>query len=176
MSVWRGHVPGEILTLRAFGNVVLVTTSERLVLALLRRRRPAVAASTWTRSPRPPPVRASEADVVLVDLAGEVRRLVIATGAVVWQHSLGADVTVAPAVGAGVVVVMDRGGHDGAGRGDRAADGGPWNWRARARGFVGDTLVLLQDQTAHGAGPGHRATGAGCARSSAPSRDAGGGR
>ena len=101
-------MPGEILTLRAFGDVIMVTTSERLVLAysdagvrLWQLRLDEIVAA--------PPVRVSDADVVLVDLAGEVRRLVIATGAVVWQHSLGSDVTVAPAVGAGVVVVMDRG-------------------------------------------------------------------
>ena len=32
-SVWRAHVPGTILTLTAFGNVIIVTTSERMVLA-----------------------------------------------------------------------------------------------------------------------------------------------
>ena len=27
VAVWRAHVPGEILSVRAFGNVILVTTS-----------------------------------------------------------------------------------------------------------------------------------------------------
>jgi len=152
VSVWRAHVPGEILALRAFGDVVLVTTSDRLVLAysdagvrLWQLRLDEIISA--------PPVRASDTDVVLVDLAGEVRRLVIATGAVVWQHSVGSDVTAAPAVGAGVVLVMDRGqvttGLD--------AATGQQKWtldlEGKAGAFLCDTLVLLQDQTAHGVDP-----------------------
>jgi outer membrane protein assembly factor BamB len=75
------------------------------------------------------------------------------TGASFWQHSLGSDVTVEPAVGHGVVVAMDRGGTVTAldeATGDR-------KWTAEleglAAGFVGDTLVVLQDQTAHGLDP-----------------------
>ena len=33
VSAWRAHVPGQILTLRAFGNVILVTTSTRQLVA-----------------------------------------------------------------------------------------------------------------------------------------------
>jgi len=153
VSAWRSHLPGEILTLRAFGNVIIATTSERLVLAYSD-----AGVRLWELSldeiAAAPPVRVSDHDVVLVDLAGEVRRLVIGTGAVVWQHSLDSDVTVAPAAGAGVVVVMDRGqvttGLD--------ATTGRQKWtldlEGKAAGFVGETLVLLQDQTAHGVDPG----------------------
>ena len=71
----------------------------------------------------------------------------------VWRHSLGSDVTVAPAVGKGIVVAMDRGGTVTAL--DEAT--GERRWTAEleglAAGFVGDTLVVLQDQTAHGLDP-----------------------
>ena len=70
-----------------------------------------------------------------------------------WQHRLGSDVTATPAVGSGMVVAMDRGGTV------TALDGatGKRKWTVEleglAAGFVGNTLVVLQDQTAHGLDP-----------------------
>ena len=164
-----GHVPGQILTLRAFGNVIMVTTSERPAARLLRPGDPAVAArpgrdrpgaagpglrrSTWSWSTWParcagspsPPARS------------------------VWQHSLGADVTVSPAVGAGLVVAMDRGGtvtaldaatgrapvdRGAGGQGRRGSSAAPW-WCCRTRPPTGWTRPP--------------ATGAGCGPSSARS-------
>ena len=152
VSAWRSHVPGEILTMRAFGDVILVATSARQLLAYTD-----LGIRLWQLDldeiAPAPMVRASDTDVVIVDLAGEVRRLTIATGAVVWQHSLGSDVTVAPAVGNGVVVAMDRGGTV-TGLDEATGD---QRWTAEleglAAGFVGDALVVLQDQTAHGLDP-----------------------
>lgn len=152
VAAWRSHVPGTILTLRAFGNVILVTTSERRLVAYSD-----LGIRLWERTldelGPTPPVRVSDGEVVLVDLAGVVQRLELGTGRQVWQHRVGVDVNVIPAVGAGVVVVMDRGGTVTAldeGTGER-------RWTTEllglAAGFVGDTLVVLQDQTAHGLDP-----------------------
>lgn len=152
VSAWRSHVPGTILTLRAFGNVILVTTSERRVVAYSD-----LGIRLWERpldelAPTPP-IRVSDREVVVVDLAGVAQRLEIDTGRQVWRHRLGVDVNVVPAAGAGIVVVMDRGGTVTA----LDEDTGDRRWTTellgRAAGFVGDTLVVLQDQTAHGLDP-----------------------
>jgi putative pyrroloquinoline-quinone binding quinoprotein len=152
VSAWRAHVPGRILTLRAFGNVILVTTSARRLVAysdlgirLWHRDLEEIAAA--------PAVRVSDSDVVVTDLAGDVRRLALATGAELWQHRLGADVTVPPAVGHGLVVAMDRGGTVTAL--DEATGQRRWTeeLEGKGAGFVGRTLVVLQDQTAHGLDP-----------------------
>jgi outer membrane protein assembly factor BamB len=99
------------------------------------------------------PVRISDTDVVLTDLAGDVSRLTLASGAEVWRHRLGADVTLPPAVGSGVVVAMDRGGTVTAL--DEATGQRRWTkeLEGKGAGFVGITLVVLQDQTAHGLDP-----------------------
>jgi outer membrane protein assembly factor BamB len=157
VSAWRSHVPGEILTLRAFGNVILVATSARQLIAYTD-----LGIRLWQLNlaeiAPAPPVRVSDSDVVLVDLAGQVSRVAIASGVVVWQQSLGADATVAPAVGQGIVVAMDRGGTVTAL--DQATGTRKWTTEldGLAAGFVGNTLVVLQDQTAHGLDPktGHR--------------------
>ena len=80
-------------------------------------------------------------------------RLALATGAEVWQHRLGADVTLPPAVGSGVVVAMDRGGTVTAL--DEVTGQRRWTkeLEGKGAGFVGTTLVVLQDQTAHGLDP-----------------------
>jgi hypothetical protein len=152
VAAWRSHVPGEILTMRTFGDVILVATSARKLVAYTD-----LGVRLWqldlTEIAPAPPVRVSDSDVVVVDLAGEVRRLAVTSGAVIWQHSLGSDVTVAPTVGKGLVVATDRGGTVTAL--DQAT--GERRWTAQleglAAGFVGDTVVVLQDQTAHGLDP-----------------------
>jgi outer membrane protein assembly factor BamB len=152
VSAWRSHVPGEILTLQAYGDVILVSTSARQLLAYSD-----LGTRLWQLDLEEiapgPMVRVSDTDVVVVDLAGEVRRLAITTGALAWQHRLGSDVTVAPAVGKGVVVAMDRGGTVTAL--DEATGEKKWtaDLEGLAAGFVGDVVVVLQDQTAHGLDP-----------------------
>ncbi len=147
-SVWRAHVGGTILTLSAFGDVVVVTTSERAVLAysdtglrLWRLELSELAPSA--------PVRADESSAVLVDLSGEVQRFDLATGVVGWRHNVGSDVNLAPVVGAGVAVVMDRGGTTTA----LDLDSGQRRWEVEVEGLAGvvrgDEVVILQDQTVH---------------------------
>ncbi len=161
-------MPGEILTLRAFGNVILVTTSARQLVAYTD-----LGIRMWQLDldeiAPAPPVRVSDSEVVVVDLAGEVRRLAIATGAVVWQHSLGSDVT-ATAGGRG----GDRGRHGSgrhghrAGRGDRAIAGGRRSWRAWRPGSSGHASSCCRTRPPTDWTP-PRATGAGCGPSSARS-------
>ena len=147
-SVWRTHPGGTILTLAAFGNVIIATTSNREVVAYsdtgIRLWQFAVDDLAPT-----PPVRAGDREAVLVDLAGVMRTFDLGTGAVRWQHTVGSDVNVTPAVGSGVVVIMDRGGTTTAfdvGTGKRR-----WHLDLLGRGatVIGDTVVVLQDQAAH---------------------------
>jgi hypothetical protein len=150
--VWRGHVPGQILTLTAFGNVVLVTTSERWVIAYTD-----VGVRLWQlrldEIAPAPPVRASDGDAVLVDLSGMVQRLRLSGGEVVWRHEVGSDVKLAAAVGAGFVIAMDRGGTTTALHADTGTPAWTLAVEGEAAGFVGGMLVLIKDQNAIGVSP-----------------------
>ena len=117
----------HLLSLSAFGNVIIATTSNARWLPI-----PMLACdcgSSRLMILLRPPVRISESDAVLVDLAGDVE-IDLGTGAVLWQQNVGSDVNVSPAVGAGVVVVMDRGGTTTAFEEARASAVGVWRCRA----------------------------------------------
>ena len=147
-SIWRAHPGGTVLSLSAFGNVIIATTSSRQLVAYSD-----VGVRLWQLSlddlAPTSPVRISESDAVLVDLGGEMRRFDVVTGAVLWQRNVGSDVNVSPAAGAGVVVVMDRGGTTTA----FEQDTGKPRWDVEMRGdaavVIGETVVVIQDQTAH---------------------------
>jgi outer membrane protein assembly factor BamB len=148
-SVWRAHPGGTILTLTAFGNVIIATTSNRLVVAYsdvgVRLWQFAVDDLAQTR-----PVRTGDQEAILVDLAGVMRSFDLSTGALRWQHTVYSDVNVAPAVGSGVVLIMDRGGTTTAF--DLASGKRRWDVDLEGRGatIIGNTVVVLQDQAAHG--------------------------
>jgi hypothetical protein len=95
------------------------------------------------------PVRINDREAVLVDLAGEIRRFDLATGTVLWQGSAGSDVNVSPTAGAGLFVIMDRGGTTTA----YEQTTGERRWEVDMQGasatVMGDTVVVIQDQTAH---------------------------
>ena len=151
--VWSGHPGGTIRRLASFGAVVVVTTSERRLVAysdaglrLWETTLPEIGPTA--------PVRVSAADAVVVDLSGRVLRFGVADGAVRWQRSLTADVNREPAVGAGVVVVADRGGTvtaldaaTGASRWDRS-------FAATAVAVAGDRVLVVEDQNLTGLDPG----------------------
>jgi outer membrane protein assembly factor BamB len=147
-SVWRAHPGGTVLSLSAFGNVIITTTSNLQVIAYSD-----VGVRLWqlTLDDLAPtsPVRINDHDAVLVDLAGTMRRFDLATGTVLWQRTVGSDVNVPPAVGAGVVVIMDRGGTTTA---FDESTGEP-RWKVEMQGdaaaVIGNTAVVIQDQTAH---------------------------
>jgi PQQ-like domain len=147
-SVWRTHPGGTVLSLSAFGNVIIATTSNRQMVGYSD-----VGVRLWQLSlddlAPTAPVRIDDRDAVLVDLAGQMRRFDLSTGTVLWQRSVGADVNVSPVVGAGLVVIMDRGGTTTAfeeGTGQR-------RWSVEMKGdaaiVISDTVVVIQDQAAH---------------------------
>lgn len=148
-SVWRVHPGGEILTMTGFGNVVVVTTTLRQVVAYTD-----TGVRLWhlelNELAPTAPVRVSDTDAVLVELSGQVRRLDLGTGAQRWVHDVGADVNLAPVTGSGVVVVMDRGGTTTA----LEVDSGRERWQVDLMGkgavVLGDIVAVLQDQTVQG--------------------------
>ncbi len=142
---WRVHPGGTVLSLAAYGEVLLVTTSERRVVAYSE------AGSRLWQADLPDlattaAAQVSDADAVLVDRSGRVVRFRIADGTVRWEHGVGTDVDRAPAVGAGLVAVVDRSGTvsaldaaSGAPRWDRAVG-------ASGVGVVGDAVVAVVDR------------------------------
>jgi outer membrane protein assembly factor BamB len=147
-SIWRGHPGGTIMTLSAFGNVIITTTSNRQMVAYSD-----VGVRLWqlTLGDLAPtaPVRINDREAVMVDLTGEIRRFDLATGTVLWQGSAGSDVNVSPTAGAGLFVIMDRGGTTAA----YEQTTGERRWEVDMQGaaatVMGDTVVVIQDQTAH---------------------------
>jgi outer membrane protein assembly factor BamB len=147
-SIWRVHPGGTVMTLSAFGNVIITTTSYRQMVAYSDR-----GVRLWQLSfddlGTTAPVRVSDRDAVVVDLAGEIRRFDLATGTVLWRHTTGSDVNLSPAAGSGIAVIMDRGGTTTA----FDAEFGRRRWHLEMQGAVatviGDIVVVVQDQTAH---------------------------
>ena len=147
-SIWRAHPGGTVLSLSAFGNVIIATTSNRQMVAYSD-----VGVRLWQLSlddlAPTPPVRIDDGEAVLVDLSGEMRGFDLSTGTVLWQHNVGSDVNVSPAVGAGLVVIMDRGGTTAA----FEEGNGKHRWDREMQGaaatVLGDSVVVIQDQTAH---------------------------
>jgi outer membrane protein assembly factor BamB len=147
-SIWRAHPGGTVLSLSAFGNVIIATTSNRQMVAYSD-----VGVRLWQLflddlAPTPP-VRISVDEAVLVDLGGELRGFDLVTGTILWQHNVGSDVNVLPVVGAGLIVIMDRGGTTTA----FEAGDGQHRWDQEMQGaagtVIGDSVVVIQDQTAH---------------------------
>lgn len=106
---WVASPGGDMLTLTTMGEVTLVSTTERRLLAYDGR-----GARLWaTRFPdvvAAVPVAAPDGDVAVVSLDGTVRRIDLATGETVWSAALRTDVSEPLAVDAEVVVAVDRGG------------------------------------------------------------------
>ena len=96
------------------------------------------------------PVRINDQDAVIVDLAGAMRSFDLASGAVVWRHEIGSDVNVPPAVGSGVIVIMDRGGTTAT----FDQNTGKRQWYKEMQGSaavtIDNTVAVIQDQTIHG--------------------------
>jgi outer membrane protein assembly factor BamB len=147
-SIWRAHPGGTVLSLSAFGDVIIATTSNRQMVGYSD-----VGARLWQLSlddlAPTSPVRISDRDAVLVDLGGAIRRFDLSTGTVLWQHDVGSDVNVTPAVGAGLVVIMDRAGSTTALEESTGQDRWDLEMQGAAAIVVGDNVVVIQDQTAH---------------------------
>jgi outer membrane protein assembly factor BamB len=147
-SIWHGHPGGTIMTLSAFGNVIIATTSNRQMVAYSD-----VGVRLWQLSlgdlAPTAPVRINDREALLVDLAGGTKRFDLASGAVLWESTAGSDVNVSPAVGAGLFVIMDRGGTTTAY--EQGTDERRWSveLQGAAATVIGDNVVVIQDQTAH---------------------------
>ena len=147
VSVWRAHPGGSLVTLNVFGDVVVATTSDRQMVAY-----DAGGARLWTLQldelATTGPVRVDDDRMALVDISGTARMLSIATGAVIWQRSVGADVAVAPVAAGGALVIMDQRGSTTA----LEADSGEQRWQVdvdgKAAAASGDVVVVISDQTA----------------------------
>lgn len=106
---WIAHPGGEIVRLGAFGDVVLVSTTDRIVQAYDDRGRRGWRA-TFADIVQAPPVADGEGGVLLVGLDGEVRRVDLEDGDERWSVKLSGDADAAPAVADGRVFTADRSG------------------------------------------------------------------
>ena len=145
-SLWRMHPGGTILSVAAFGDVVLATTSRRELVAYSDAgvrlwSRPLDDVAFWA------PVRVDDRRVAVADAAGSVRVLELLTGDVAWQQGVNTQVSGPLVADSRMVVVFDAGGRTTA----YAADTGARSWAedlSSTRGVIlGDTLVVRQDAT-----------------------------
>jgi hypothetical protein len=143
---WVASPGGDLLEVTAVGEVTLVSTAERRLLAYDER-----GARLWSvRFPDvvvAPPTSAGDGDIIVVSLDGTLRRIDLATGETVWSVALRTDVAETPAVGGGLVVVVNRGGAVLA----RALADGTERWSAEfataERAAIGEGLVAVQGST-----------------------------
>ena len=110
-SLWRMHPGGTILSVAAFGDVVLATTSQRELVAYSDAgvrlwSLPLDDVAFWA------PVRVDDRRVAVADAAGSVRVVDLLTGEVAWQQRVSAQVSGPLVADRRVVVVFDAGGAD----------------------------------------------------------------
>ncbi len=155
----RAHPGGVITSAAVVGELVVVSTAQRAVVAYdgLGRRlwqwrglelvvAPAVGSFAGGAPGSPSsPTRLGQPDVVVVDRGGQATRLDAETGAVLWTMSIGADAREPVVVAGDRVIVGDERGRVSA----LAVDDGALRWRVDA-GFVegaaasndGETVAL----------------------------------
>lgn len=108
-ALWRMHPGGTILTLAAFGDVLVTTTAQRSVVAYTD-----TGVRLWAYPMddlvRTPPARLSETQIVVGAIDGRMVALDLRTGKPAWERHLRTDVAVAPAADADHVAVADRAG------------------------------------------------------------------
>nr|WP_239579087.1 PQQ-binding-like beta-propeller repeat protein [Microlunatus panaciterrae] len=144
------HPGGTVLSLTAFGDVVVATTSERTLVGYsasgVRLWRVELDELVLTA-----PQRVSTGAIVATSVGGEVLTIDLATGRTGWRASIGSDVGARVSAGAGTVVVLSRNGDAVA---LRAADGHEL-WRVALTdpshaAVLGDTVVVLDDNYVNG--------------------------
>jgi outer membrane protein assembly factor BamB len=105
-SQWRVHPGGEILTVSAFGDMIVVTTASRRVVGYDSR-----GIRRWTLSTREvvraQPVRTSSGTIAVATLDGEVLAVQVATGDVRWRTGVPGDVRLTPAATPQELAVID---------------------------------------------------------------------
>ncbi len=140
---WLASPGGDLIALSAIGDITVVSTAERRLVAYDER-----GARLWAVSfpdvVLAPPAAAPDGDLVAVSVDGTLRRMDLATGETVWSTALRTDVESTPAVGSGLAVVVDRGG---AVRARSLADGSS-EWTAdlvgAERAVAGEGVVAVQ--------------------------------
>lgn len=106
---WIAHPGGEVITVETVGDVVIVTTSQRRVLAYsdTGQRLWALDVPELILAP---PTAGSDGTVVLVGLDGTLLRADATTGEVAWRRALNADVSVSATAEGERIVAVDRAG------------------------------------------------------------------
>jgi hypothetical protein len=145
-SLWRMHPGGTLLSLVAFGDVLVATTSQRSVVAYSD-----AGVRLWSLALDDvafwAPTRVDDRRVAVADAAGGVRVVDLLTGQVVWQQRVNAQVAGPLVADRRAVVVFDAGGRTTA----YAADTGAQKWAEdlpSTRGVIlGNTLAVRNAAT-----------------------------
>jgi hypothetical protein len=145
-SLWRMHPGGTLLSLVAFGDVLVATTSQRSLVAYSD-----AGVRLWSLSLDDvafwAPTRVDDRRVAVADAAGGVRVVDLLTGQVVWQQRVNAQVAGPLVADRRAVVVFDAGGRTTA----YAADTGAQKWAEdlpSTRGVIlGNTLAVRNAAT-----------------------------
>lgn len=149
IALWRMHPGGTVLTVRAFGDVLVATTSLREVVAYTDAgvRLWSVRTGELTVAGA---VRVSDDAVAVATVDGIIRVLDLRTGAARWETSVGSDLSLAPVTVDGALVVADQ---QGVVTALELEDGTP-RWTvdrpAATLTAVGPLLVLTADGLAEG--------------------------
>ncbi|HEY5788343.1 MAG TPA: PQQ-binding-like beta-propeller repeat protein [Microlunatus sp.] len=134
-SLWRMHPGGTILSVAAFGDVVVATTSRRELVGysdagIRLWSRPLDDVAFWA------PVRVDDRRVGVADAAGVVTVVDLLTGEAAWQQRVNTQVSAPVVATPEVVVVLDAGGAGTA----FAADSGERLWSKELSGTLGAAL------------------------------------
>jgi outer membrane protein assembly factor BamB len=106
---WIGHPGGHAIALGAVGDVIIVTTSSRRIVAYSD-----AGERLWKRDTSDlivaAPVSDGAGNAIIVGLDGVVTSVDAISGKTRWETPIGADVDQRAVVGAGTVIVVDRAG------------------------------------------------------------------
>ena len=146
ISLWRMHPGGTVLSMAAFGDVLVVSTSQRELVgysdAGIRLWSVTLDDVAWWA-----PQRVDERRVAVGDAAGGVRVLDLLSGEVSWQQRVETQVSGPVVADAQHVVVLDAGG----GTTAFAADTGDQQWSREIPGeraaILGEVVVVRNQGT-----------------------------
>ena len=145
-SLWRMHPGGTILSVAAFGDAVVATTSRRELVAYSDAgvRRWSVRLGDVSFGA---PVRVDGGRIAVADAAGSVRVVDLLSGKVAWQQRVDGQVSAPVVATPQVVVVQDARGTTTA----FAADSGERLWSSEVSGthgaVIGGVVVIRQAAT-----------------------------
>jgi outer membrane protein assembly factor BamB len=109
VSLWRMHPGGTIVSMAAFGDVVVVSTSLRELVgysdAGVRLWAVDLDDIAWWA-----PTRVAERQVAVGDAAGAIRVVDLLSGEVGWRQQVGGQLSAPLAAGSDTVVALDAGG------------------------------------------------------------------